>query len=72
LNAVLPQRYSLGPGGLHSPTGTGLAGRRPNFTLETPQQAAGNVSVFKQTNALTIIRWLTDRNENANPGKWIR
>ncbi len=53
LNAALPPAPLPGasPGdstrGLHSPAGVGLAGRRPNFTLETPQQAAGNVSVFK-------------------------
>jgi hypothetical protein len=34
---------------LHSPTGAGLAGRHPNFPLDTPQQAAGNLSVFRST-----------------------
>src|SRR5258708_7700542 len=33
------------------PSDVGLAGRRPNSTRETPQQAAGNVSVFKPVDA---------------------
>ncbi len=34
-----------------APSDVGLAGRRPNSTRETPQQAAGNVSVFKPVDA---------------------
>jgi acid phosphatase (class A) len=38
--------------GLHSPTGVRLARRCPNFTLETPRQAAGNISISTRTIAL--------------------
>src|SRR5580700_8551298 len=40
---------------LAPPADAGLAGRHPNFTLETPQQAAGNGSAFKSGRAVFLL-----------------